>query len=222
MALAALGVSEEKSCSRPGGEGGSLSNSRGDGRRCRQRRGLADDVASSRRRLSGNVNISTGHHRCSKRDGGERRLSERRLPAWTVPQSAAASFTVNGTNSSSAFSSIQTNSSGRVSSRPRDSLRQSTPGVTPHRVALGLKPHVVTWHAGQGVGRLWNATARCTGASFTRRAAEAREGRRRERPHAAPLKRRRRRRARRARLLPRHGRRPWQKMLAEVRLACWR
>ena len=76
------------------------------------RRGLADDVASGRRRLSGGVNIEyTISVDAASATAASEGLSEATpTDVDSAIESAAANFTVNGTNSSSAFSSIQTNS----------------------------------------------------------------------------------------------------------------
>ena len=76
------------------------------------RRGLAEDVASGRRRLSGGVNIEyTISVDAASATAASEGLSEATpTDVDSAIESAAANFVVNGTNSSSAFSSIQTNS----------------------------------------------------------------------------------------------------------------
>ena len=76
------------------------------------RRGLAEDVASGRRRLSGGVNVEyTITVDAASATAASESLSEATpTDVDSAIESAAANFTVNGTNSSSAFSSIQTNS----------------------------------------------------------------------------------------------------------------
>ena len=140
------------------------------------RRGLAEDVASGRRRLSGGVNIEyTISVDAASATAASEGLSEATpTDVDSAIESAAANFTVNGTNSSSAFSSIQTNSITAevvVEGGPPP----EPPNVT-HVPRVASKPRIIFQRRSRAVGAFWNATARVHRriAWHTERAAERR------------------------------------------------
>ena len=141
------------------------------------RSGLADDVASGRRRLSGGVNIEyTISVDAASATAASEGLSEATpTDVDSAIESAAANFTVNGTNSSSAFSSIQTNSITAevvVEGGPPP----EPPNVTAAVPRSASKPRIIYQRRSRGVGAFWNATARVHRriAWHTERAAERR------------------------------------------------
>ena len=143
------------------------------------RRGLAEDVASGRRRLSGGVNIEyTISVDAASATAASEGLSEATpTDVDSAIESAAANFTVNGTNSSSAFSSIQTNSITAevvVEGGPPPEPPNVTAAAVPRSAS---KPRIIYQRRSRGVGAFWNATARVHRriAWHTERAAERRK-----------------------------------------------
>jgi hypothetical protein len=142
------------------------------------RRGLAEDVASGRRRLSGGVNIEyTISVDAASATAASEGLSEATpTDVDSAIESAAANFVVNGTNSSSAFSSVQTNSITAevvVEGGPPPEPPNVTAAAVPRSAS---KPRIIYQRRSRGVGAFWNATARVHRriAWHTERAAERR------------------------------------------------
>ena len=126
------------------------------------RRGLADDVASGRRRLSGGVNIEyTISVDAASATAASEGLSEATpTDVDSAIESAAANFTVNGTNSSSAFSSIQTNSitaevvvEGGPPPEPPN-VTAAVPRSASRRSAGSWPPYRVEWRYGRPASSL--------------------------------------------------------------------
>ena len=143
------------------------------------RRGLADDVASGRRRLSGGVNIEyTITVDAASATTASESLSEATpTDVDSAIESAAANFTGNGTNSSSAFSSIHTNSITAevvVEGGPPPEPPNVTASTMPRSAS---KPRIIYQRKSRGSGAFWNATARVHRriAWHTERAAERRK-----------------------------------------------
>ena len=141
------------------------------------RRGL-EDVASGRRRLSGGVNVEyTITVDAASATWASESLSEATpTDVDSAIESAAANFTGNGTNSSSAFSSIHTNSITAevvVEGGPPP----EPPNVTAAVPRSASKPRIIYQRRSRGDGAFWNATARVHRriAWHTERAAERRK-----------------------------------------------
>ena len=142
------------------------------------RSGLGEDFASGRRRLSGGVNIEyTISVDAASATAASEGLSEATpTDVDSAIESAAANFVVNGTNSSSAFSSIQTNSITAevvVEGGPPP----EPPNITAAVPRSASKPRIIYQRKSRGVGAFWNATARVHRriAWHTERAAERRK-----------------------------------------------
>ena len=143
------------------------------------RSGLGEDFASGRRRLSGGVNIEyTISVDAASATAASEGLSEATpTDVDSAIESAAANFVVNGTNSSSAFSSIQTNSITAevvVEGGPPPEPPNVTAAAVPRSAS---KPRIIYQRRSRGVGAFWNATARVHRriAWHTERAAERRK-----------------------------------------------
>ncbi len=141
------------------------------------RSGLADDVASGRRRLSGGVNVEyTITVDAASATAASESLSEATpTDVDSAIESAAANFTSNATNASSAFSSIHTNSITAevvVEGGPPP----EPPNVTAAVPRSASKPRIIYQRKSRGSGAFWNATARVHRriAWHTERAAERR------------------------------------------------
>ena len=141
------------------------------------RRGLADDVASGRRRLSGGVNVEyTITVDAASATWASESLSEA-TPSEVDGElaTAAASYSGNGTNSTGAFSSIQT------TAITAEVVVEGGPPPEPPNVTAAVprsasKPRIIYQRRSRGVGAFWNATARVHRriAWHTERAAERR------------------------------------------------
>ena len=143
------------------------------------RSGLGEDFASGRRRLSGGVNIEyTISVDAASATAASEGLSEATpTDVDSAIESAAANFIVNGTNSSSAFSSIQTNSITAevvVEGGPPPEPPNVTAAAVPRSAS---KPRIIYQRKSRGSGAFWNATARVHRriAWHTERAAERRK-----------------------------------------------
>ena len=142
------------------------------------RRGLAEDVASGRRRLSGGVNIEyTISVDAASATAASESLSEA-TPSEVDGElaTAAASYSGNGTNSTGAFSSIQT------TAITAEVVVEGGPPPEPPNVTAAVprsasKPRIIYQRRSRGVGAFWNATARVHRriAWHTERAAERRK-----------------------------------------------
>ena len=147
------------------------------------RRGLADDVASGRRRLSGGVNVEyTITVDAASATAASESLSEATpTDVDSALESAAANFTSNATNaswtnSSSAFSSIHT------TAITAEVVVEGGPPPEPPNVTAAVprsasKPRIIFQRRSRAVGAFWNATARVHRriAWHTERAAERRK-----------------------------------------------
>ena len=142
------------------------------------RSGLGEDFASGRRRLSGGVNIEyTISVDAASATAASEGLSEATpTDVDSAIESAAANFVVNGTNSSSAFSSIQTNSI------TAEVVIEGGPPPEPPNVTAAVprsasKPRIIYQRRSRGDGAFWNATARIHRriALHTERAANSRK-----------------------------------------------
>ena len=142
------------------------------------RRGLAEDVASGRRRLSGGVNVEyTITVDAASATAASESLSEA-TPSEVDGElaTAAASYSGNGTNSTGAFSSIQT------TAITAEVVVEGGPPPEPPNVTAAVprsasKPRIIYQRRSRGVGAFWNATARVHRriAWHTERAAERRK-----------------------------------------------
>ena len=142
------------------------------------RSGLGEDFASGRRRLSSGVNVEyTITVDAASATWASESLSEATpTDVDSAIESAAANFTGNGTNSSSAFSTIQTNSITAevvVEGGPPP----EPPNVTAAVPRSASKPRIIFQRRSRAVGAFWNATARVHRriAWHTERAAERRK-----------------------------------------------
>ena len=143
------------------------------------RSGLGEDFASGRRRLSSGVNVEyTITVDAASATWASESLSEATpTDVDSAIESAAANFVVNGTNSSSTFSSIQTNSITAevvVEGGPPPEPPNVTAAAVPRSAS---KPRIIYQRKSRGVGAFWNATARVHRriAWHTERAAERRK-----------------------------------------------
>ena len=142
------------------------------------RRGLAEDVASGRRRLSGGVNIEyTISVDAASATAASESLSEA-TPSEVDGElaTAAASYSGNGTNSTGAFSSIQT------TAITAEVVVEGGPPPEPPNVTAAVprsasKPRIIYQRRSRGDGAFWNATARIHRriALHTERAANSRK-----------------------------------------------
>ena len=142
------------------------------------RRGLADDVASGRRRLSGGVNVEyTITVDAASATWASESLSEA-TPSEVDGElaTAAASYSGNGTNSTGAFSSIQT------TAITAEVVVEGGPPPEPPNVTAAVprsasKPRIIYQRRSRGDGAFWNATARIHRriALHTERAANSRK-----------------------------------------------
>ena len=142
------------------------------------RSGLGEDFASGRRRLSSGVNVEyTITVDAASATAASEGLSEATpTDVDSVLESAAANFTSNATNASSAFSSIQTNSITAevvVEGGPPP----EPPNVTAAVPRSASKPRIIYQRRSRGDGAFWNATARIHRriALHTERAANSRK-----------------------------------------------
>ncbi len=142
------------------------------------RSGLGEDFASGRRRLSGGVNIEyTISVDAASATAASEGLSEATpTDVDSAIESAAANFTSNATNASSAFSSIQTNSI------TAEVVIEGGPPPEPPNVTAAVprsasKPRIIYQRRSRGDGAFWNATARIHRriALHTERAANSRK-----------------------------------------------
>ena len=142
------------------------------------RSGLGEDFASGRRRLSGGVNIEyTISVDAASATAASEGLSEA-TPSEVDGElaTAAASYSGNGTNSTGAFSSIQT------TAITAEVVVEGGPPPEPPNVTAAVprsasKPRIIYQRRSRGVGAFWNATARVHRriAWHTERAAERRK-----------------------------------------------
>ena len=142
------------------------------------RSGLGEDFASGRRRLSGGVNIEyTISVDAASATAASESLSEA-TPSEVDGElaTAAASYSGNGTNSTGAFSSIQT------TAITAEVVVEGGPPPEPPNVTAAVprsasKPRIIYQRRSRGVGAFWNATARVHRriAWHTERAAERRK-----------------------------------------------
>ena len=142
------------------------------------RSGLGEDFASGRRRLSGGVNIEyTISVDAASATAASESLSEATLSEVDGElATAAASHSGNGTNSTGAFSSIQT------TAITAEVVVEGGPPPEPPNVTAAVprsasKPRIIYQRRSRGVGAFWNATARVHRriAWHTERAAERRK-----------------------------------------------
>ena len=142
------------------------------------RSGLGEDFASGRRRLSSGVNVEyTITVDAASATAASESLSEA-TPSEVDGElaTAAASHSGNGTNSTGAFSSIQT------TAITAEVVVEGGPPPEPPNVTAAVprsasKPRIIYQRRSRGVGAFWNATARVHRriAWHTERAAERRK-----------------------------------------------
>ena len=141
------------------------------------RSGLGEDFASGRRRLSSGVNIEyTISVDAASATAASESLSEA-TPSEVDGElaTAAASYSGNATNSTGAFSSIQT--TAITAEVVIEGGPPPEPSNITHIPRVASKPRIIYQRKSRGVGAFWNATARVHRriAWHTERAAERRK-----------------------------------------------